>query len=74
MDAEIFIKCDIEGSEFVVLPKLLESPYVKHVKIIFIEWHERFWFKTDEYQTKINEKRQIINQFNLLGIPNYIHT
>lgn len=72
--AEIFIKCDIEGSEFVVLPKLIESSFVKHVKVIFIEWHERFWFRTNEYQSKINLRRQIINRFNELGIPNYVHT
>lgn len=73
-NADIIIKCDIEGSEFVVLPKLIESPYVKNVKIIFIEWHERFWFNTNEYQAKINERHQIINQLNVLGIRNYVHT
>jgi FkbM family methyltransferase len=73
-DAKICIKCDIEGSEFVVLPKLITSPYAKSVDAIFIEWHERFWFNTIEYQNKIKERQQIISQLNSLGIRNYIHT
>jgi FkbM family methyltransferase len=39
----IIIKCDIEGSEFKVLPKLLESEYLKYIKEIHVEWHERFF-------------------------------
>jgi len=69
--AEIMIKCDIEGSEFVVLPKLLNSSYVNHVKAIYIEWHERFWKGTCEYENKIEEKIDIINKFVDLNIPNY---
>ncbi len=73
-DAEIYIKCDIEGSEFVVLPRLILSPHINHVKCIFIEWHERFWYGTDDYINKINERKHIINMFNVLGILNYVHT
>ena len=73
-DAEIVIKCDIEGSEFVVLPKLIQTSYAKNVVAVFIEWHERFWFNTPEYQGKVSERRQIINQLNSLGIRNYVHT
>ena len=73
-DAEIIIKCDIEGSEFVVLPKLLQSKYILHVKSIYIEWHERFWSGTYEYQNKINQRNDIIQTFNKLNIQNYVHT
>lgn len=73
-DAEIYIKCDIEGSEFVVLPKLINSKYIDNLKDIYIEWHERFWHGTDEYQNKINQRRDIIRQFNNLNIKTHIHT
>jgi len=73
-DAEIIIKCDIEGSEFVVLPKLLNSKYINTVKTIFIEWHERFWLGTNEYQNKVNLRREIVSKFNNLNIPNFVHT
>ena len=73
-DAEIIIKCDIEGSEFVVLPRLISSQYIRHVKCIFIEWHERFWYDTNEYYNKIQQRQNIINNFNMLGIQNYVHT
>jgi len=73
-DAEIYIKCDIEGSEFVVLPKLIKSKYINNIKNIYIEWHERFWYGTNEYQNKINERRDIIDKFNNLNIKTFIHT
>lgn len=73
-DAEIYIKCDIEGSEFVVLPKLINSKYIHNVKTIFIEWHERFWYGTDEYQNKVKQRRDIISNFNNLNITTFVHT
>ena len=71
--AEIHIKCDIEGSEFVVLPRLLDSNYVRHVKSIYIEWHERFWYGTEEFQTKLCEKDSIIARFKNLGVQTFTH-
>jgi len=73
-DAEIYIKCDIEGSEFVVLPKLIKSKYVNYVKNIYIEWHERFWYDTDEYDKKIHQRSNIISIFENLNIKTFIHT
>ena len=72
-NAEIYIKCDIEGSEFVVLPKLLNSRFINNVKNIYIEWHERFWQGTNDYQNKIKQRADIINSFNKLNIKNFIH-
>ena len=72
-DAEIYIKCDIEGSEFVVLPKLIKSKYISNIKIIYIEWHERFWKGTDDYQNKINERKDIISKFDNLNIKTFVH-
>jgi FkbM family methyltransferase len=71
---EIYIKCDIEGSEFKVLPKLIDSPFINFVKAIYIEWHERFWYNTSEYKNKINEKLNILKKFNESRIPNFTHT
>jgi FkbM family methyltransferase len=73
-DAEIYIKCDIEGSEFVVLPKLISSKYINNVKTIYIEWHERFWHGTNEYQNKINQRRDIISNFDKLNIKTFVHS
>lgn len=73
-DAEIYIKCDIEGSEFVVLPKLLSSESIHHIKELYIEWHERFWYGTDEYTQKIHQRRGIVQAFDNLKIKNFVHT
>jgi|LauGreDrversion4_2_1035121.scaffolds.fasta_scaffold16994_7 FkbM family methyltransferase len=73
-DAEIYIKCDIEGSEFVVLPRLINSKYINNVKTIYIEWHERFWYGTNEYQNKINQRRNIVATFDNLNIKTFVHT
>jgi hypothetical protein len=72
--AEIYIKCDIEGSEFIVLPKLLNSDYIDCIKEIYVEWHERFWFGLPEYVQKVNEKYNIIKTFNERNIKYFTHT
>jgi FkbM family methyltransferase len=73
-EAEIYIKCDIEGSEFIVLPKLIKSKYISNIKCIYIEWHERFWYGTNEYENKVNERTEIITKLNNLNVKTFIHT
>jgi len=48
----------------IILPKLIKSKFINHVKEIYIEWHERFWHGTHEYQNKINQRRDIIATFD----------
>lgn len=69
-DAEIYIKCDIEGSEFVVVPCIIESKYSKNIVEMYIEWHERFWYHEGEVglQNKQTEKLNYISSLNKLGI------
>lgn len=61
-DAYIVIKCDIEGAEFTVLPRLLEVENVgQWVKDVFVEWHERFWHGKPRYN-EIMEIKGIIEK------------
>lgn len=69
----IIIKCDIEGSEFKVLPKLLKSPYLKYIKEMHIEWHERFYENTSEYDQICRLKQFILKEFNDNNISCYEH-
>lgn len=75
-DAEIYIKCDIEGAEFVVLPRIIESEYSKHIKEMYIEWHERMWF----YEgmggiiQKQKERSLYTSHLKKLGINCFDHT
>lgn len=73
-DKEIYIKCDTEGSEFKILPRLLSMPfeYIKNIKEIYIEWHERF-FEKEDYINVCNCKKDILNKLDELKITYYEH-
>ena len=71
--AEIYIKCDIEAAEFVVLPRLLESEHLSKIKDMHIEWHERFWSDPEENAERRYEKAAIEEQLKSLGIKYYRH-
>ena len=74
-EAEIYIKCDIEGSEFVVLPRIIESEYVHHIKEMYIEWHERMWFHEGNEGIINKQKERQVYTANLqkLGIKCFVH-
>ncbi len=65
--AEIYIKCDIEGSEFCVVPRLLESKHIRNIKQMYIEWHERFWHNKG-MKKRIREKNSYLNRLKELKI------
>ena len=68
-EASIAIKCDIEGGEFFVLPRLLEVKGVEQwVKEIFVEWHERFWEDKADYQEILAQKAIIKERYQTVGI------
>jgi FkbM family methyltransferase len=57
---EVYIKMDIEGSEFVTLTKMIHNNTHTLAKVMFIEWHERFWpAEQDKY---VSWKNQILNK------------
>lgn len=71
-EAEIYIKCDIEGSEFAVLPRIIESEYIYHIKEMYIEWHERFWYNNG-IEEKIKEKQVYLHHLKKAGIECFVH-
>ena len=75
-EAEIYIKCDIEGAEFVVLPRIIESDYSKNIKEIHTEWHERMWFYEgmEGITQKQRERFLYTSQLKKLGIKCFDHT
>ena len=72
-EAEIYIKCDIEGSEFAVLPKIIDSDYKENIVEMYVEWHERFWFEKGEYQEKVRERQYLEGRLKRLGVKMYTH-
>lgn len=74
-NAEIWIKCDIEGSEFVVLPRIIESEYASNIKEMYIEWHERMWYNEgkESMMAKQKERSVYTNNLKKLGIKCYVH-
>lgn len=70
--AEITIKCDIEGSEFMVLPRLLQLEDVgQWVKQVFVEWHDRFWHGKDNHFEIMAIKAMIIDKCAACGVALY---
>lgn len=67
--ASIFVKCDTEGAEFFILPRLLEAKGAEQcVKEVFVEWHERFWADKPDYQEILDQKAMIKKQCQEAGI------
>jgi FkbM family methyltransferase len=74
LEKSIIIKCDIEGSEFKVLPRLLQSEYLQYIKEIHIEWHERFFCDNIiEYNNICNLKNSLIDSLCNNNIGYYEH-
>lgn len=57
---EIYVKMDIEGAEFRVLRELIADDTAKHIKKMWVEFHERF-VPGESHQTK----RELIEQLSL---------
>lgn len=71
-DARISIKCDIEGSEFTVLPRIAEVENAgRWVKEVFVEWHDRFWQGKKNHGKILETKAKIIKDFASSGIALY---
>jgi FkbM family methyltransferase len=61
---EIYIKCDIEGYEYIVIRRLLESKHINLIKAIYVEWHPHF------FENEIEKK---VEAFNLINYINCHH-
>jgi FkbM family methyltransferase len=60
IDADrLILKLDIEGEEFNILPKIIETNVYKKINILYIEFHERFFI--DKIDKMIEQKNYYIN-------------
>ena len=55
---DIYLKVDIEGSEFEVLEQLVLSPVINRIRYVAVEWHDRFF----DYNKTMYEKRRLVEQ------------
>lgn len=69
--ARLCVKCDIEGAEYEVLDRLANSPYAKHIDLIFVEWHSRFF--GDESRKMKDLELNIISRLESSGIIVHRH-
>jgi FkbM family methyltransferase len=61
-DDYIFVKMDVEGSEYKILPKMIEDNSIQYINSLVIEWHD--WVMP-EFKS---ETSKLSNQLSSLGI------
>jgi FkbM family methyltransferase len=59
----IIVKMDIEGSEFAVLPKMIQTGSINKLSMLFVEFHD--WAIDKEHELK---RKQITDDLNALKI------
>lgn len=57
-DSEIYIKMDIESSEYFIIQDMLKRGWPKNIKRMWVEWHDRFNQKTIELISKLKKEIQ----------------
>lgn len=71
----LWIKCDIEGSEFDMLPVLFNHKASACVRGLWVEWHERFWKNEskDAFNAKEAERHMLEDTAKALSISLFEH-
>jgi hypothetical protein len=68
-DYEIYLKLDVEGSEYEILEKMIDDGTHLKLKKLYVEFHDLY---SSEYNLKkfdlINRKMNILNEFSLSKI------
>jgi FkbM family methyltransferase len=57
----VILKMDIEGAEYDVLEKIIETDAIKLINKVYIEWHSYMFTDPEKYKSREN---LIINEFN----------
>ena len=61
----IIVKMDIEGSEFDVLDRMIETGAIDYVNFISIEFHSHFFFEKDKMKERENKIMEVIKEKNI---------
>jgi FkbM family methyltransferase len=64
-DDNIVVKMDIEGSEYVVLEKMIEDGTIDYVNHLYVEWHARFFKNKEEVQIRQKNLIDKLKTYNL---------
>lgn len=48
----VFMKMDVEGSEYTIIDKLIEDDTLAHIDKMFVEFHKRYRFEAEETSIK----------------------
>jgi len=61
----IAVKLDIEGCEFGVIDKLIETGTIEYINELFVEYHERFFDIPDFYAAKRKKYEEYFAEHNI---------
>lgn len=63
---QLILKLDIEGEEFNILSKIIETNAYKKISVLYIEFHERFF--PDKIDKMIEQKNYYVNFLQNKGV------
>jgi FkbM family methyltransferase len=64
-DDYIIIKMDIEGSEFAIINKLIDTKVIEYIDELYIEWHDQYF--TNE-QEMLKEKKLLLDSLGMYKV------
>lgn len=65
VDDRIIIKMDVEGSEFAILRKLIDTGAINYINDLYVEWHDHYFTNKEEMTREKEKLIEDISRYNV---------